>query len=82
MLKLIVYDDQKHRNQKEIQESCRILDEVVCQFLPLPIVAKNPNLNAAEFLDPSSRTLPYTKTSLSSYYFEMWSPLSKVSITL
>ena len=33
------------------------------QTLPLPIVAKSSILNVAEFLDPSLKTLPCTKTS-------------------
>ena len=50
------------------------------------IVAKNPILNVADFLNPSLETTPCTKTSPTlyenqyffSYYFWMWSPLSKL----
>ena len=49
--------------------------------------AKSSILNVAEFLDPSLKTFPCTKTSparvktsLFSYYFEMWLPLSKVIV--
>ena len=57
------------------------------QTLPLPIVAMSSILNVAEFLDPSLKTFPCTKTSparvktsLFSYYFAMWLPLSKVIV--
>ena len=57
------------------------------QTLPLPIVAKSSILNVAEFLDPSLKTSPCTKTSpacvktsLFSYCFEMLLPLSKVLV--
>ena len=59
--------------------------EALGKFLPLTIVAKSLILNVAEFLDPPLKTSPCMttspvscETSLFSYYFEMWSPLSKV----
>ena len=63
MLKLIPYNYKKHRNQGQIQKPCFILDEALCNFLPLPVVAKSSLLNVAEFLDSSLKTSPCTKTS-------------------
>ena len=47
MLKLIACNDEKRRNQGQIQEPY----EALCNFLPLPIVTKSSILNVAEFLD-------------------------------
>ena len=44
---MIVYNDEKRRNQGQIQEPCTILDEAFYKFLQLPIV---------EFLDLSLKT--------------------------
>ena len=63
MLKFIAYDDGKRRSQGQIQEPRRISDEVLCNFLPLPIVAKSSILSVVGFLDPSLKTSPDTKTS-------------------
>ena len=86
VLKLIAYNDEELRNQWLIQEPCHILDETFNNFLPLPIAVKSSILNVAEFLDLPLKTLPCTETNPvscknQSYYFEMRSPLSKVSIT-
>ena len=61
--------------------------EVLCKFLPSPIVTKSSILNVEEFLDPPLKILPCMKTSLVSYetslfshYFKMWPPLSKVIV--
>ena len=50
-------------NQGKIQESYCMSDEALCNFLPLPIVAKSSILNAAEFLDSSLETLSCMKAS-------------------
>ena len=62
-------------------------DEALCKFLPLQFVAKSSILIVAEFLGPPLKTSPCMKTSpvscgtsLFSYYFEMWLPLSKVIV--
>ena len=60
MLKLIAYNDEKCRNQGQIQEPYKPL----CNFLLLPIVTKCFILNVVEFLDLSLETSPCTKTSL------------------
>ena len=61
MLKRIACNDEKPINHVKIQEPCRISDEALCNFLPLPVVTKT--FIVAEFLDRSLKTLPYTKTS-------------------
>ena len=61
MLKLIAYNDEKPLNDVSILELCRISDETLCNFLPLPVVVKT--FTVAEFLDRSLKTLPYTKIS-------------------
>ena len=48
MLKVIQYKE-KRRNQGQIQKPSRMLDEVLCNFLQLTVVAKNSFLNVAEF---------------------------------
>ena len=58
----MAYNDEKRRNRGQIQEPCRILDEALCSFLPLPI-AKSSILNVAEVLDSSLKTSPCTKTT-------------------
>ena len=58
MLNLIAYDDEKRRNQVQIQEPCRILDEAL--------------LNVEEFLDPSLKTSPCTKTSMFSCEYQFF----------
>ena len=63
MLKFITYNDRKRRNHGQIQEPCRISDEALCNSLPLPIVAKSSTLNVADFLGPSLKVSPWTKTS-------------------
>ena len=63
MLKSIAHNDEKRRNQVQTQEFCHKLDEALCNFLPLPVVAKSSILNAAEFPDPSLKMSPCTKTS-------------------
>ena len=63
VLKFMAYHDETRRNQPQIQEPCCISDEALCNFLPLPIVAKSSILNVAEFLDPPMKTSPCKKTS-------------------
>ena len=62
LLKFIVYNDEKRRNQGHIQKPCGLSDKVLCNFLPLLIAAKSFNLKVAEFLDLSLKTSPCTKT--------------------
>ena len=50
-------------NQGKIQESYWMSDDALCNFLPLPIVAKSSILNATEFLDSSLETLSCMKAS-------------------
>ena len=64
MLKLIANNDEKLRNQVHIQDPCRILDEALYNFLPLPIFGKSFILNVVEFLDLSLKISPGTETSL------------------
>ena len=63
VLKLITYNHEKPRNRGQIQEPCRILDEALCNFIPLAILAKSSILNVAEFLDSSLKTSPCPKTT-------------------
>ena len=45
------------------KEPCRIFDEALNNFLPLPVVRKGSILNVVEFLDLSLKTWPCAETS-------------------
>ena len=72
------HNKEKRRNQGQIQEPCRILDEALCNSLPLIIVTNSFILNmTAEFLDLALKTSQCTKTNLvlcynQSFYSLFW----------
>ena len=63
MLKFIAQNNEKRRNQGQIEETCCISDDADCKFLRLTIVAKRSILNVVEILNSSLKTSPCTKTS-------------------
>ena len=79
VLTFLAYNDEKHRNQGQIQQPCRILDEVIRNFLPFPITARRSILNMVEFLEPSLKTLACTKSSSVSCESQSFLIISKCS---